>query len=281
LYAAHCMSQGQLPPFEALPCQAVGGLNNFSEVVLIDQSLPGRSSRSNPITYVKAYDEIRALFASAPKAMALGLTPGDFSFNTPGGRCERCEGLGTITIDMQFMADVTLTCPDCDGKRFGPAVLSVEWFDHSLNDVLNLSIEQALAFFKTAPKIRKKLEPLQQLGLGYLQQGNLLQKQSKRLPTLFLFEEPTKGLHLKDVHQLAAVFKTLVSAGHTLIVIEHNPDFIALGDWVIDLGPEGGEGGGQVVVCGTPKQVALSGQGHTSGFLKSFFLGAKLKPPTF
>lgn len=287
LYANHLLSQGELPSLEPAPCERVEGLEQFEEIVLVDQSLPGRSTRSNPVTYVKAYDEIRKLFAEAPKAKALGLSAGDFSFNTRGGRCERCEGLGTITIDMQFMADVTLPCPDCDGKRFGPAVLSVEWFDHTLTDVLNMSVDQAIRFFKTAPKIRKRLEPLSQLGLGYLALGqatdtlsggeaqrlklasyllNPLQRKNRK-PNLFLFDEPTKGLHLGDVEQLSRVFRQLVNAGHTLLVIEHNMDFVANADWVVDLGPDGGEQGGQLVAEGTPKAVAKARQGYTAEFL--------------
>jgi excinuclease ABC subunit A len=297
LYANYLLGKGELPASEVSPCKAIEGLNQFASVELVDQSPLGRSSRSNPVTYVKAYDEIRQLFAGAPKAMALGLSAGDFSFNTTGGRCERCEGLGTVTIDMQFMADVTLTCPDCDGQRFGPAVLSVELYERNLNDVLNMSVDEALAFFKTAPKIKKRLEPLAQLGLGYLRLGQatdtLSGGEAQRLklasflmkpkrkeherPSLFLFDEPTTGLHMADVAMLINVLRQLVSHGHTLIVVEHNTQLIAQSDWVLELGPEGGDEGGYIVVEGSPATVAACMTSPTGEALRDYGLQAKTK----
>lgn len=274
LYANYLLEQSELPAIDPLPCVGLEGLETFKEVILVDQSPPGRSLRSNPVTYVKAYDEIRALFAQSAKAQALGITVGDFSFNSAGGRCETCEGLGTVTIDMQFMADVTMTCPDCNGKRFTPAVLSIELFGKNVYDVLNMTVAEALKFFKTAPKVRNRLLVLQELGLGYLKLGQTTATLSggeiQRLklatfmpsatgklagkavvqPSLFLFDEPTTGLHLSDIEVLVAALKRLVEVGHSVIVIEHNLAFLKACDYLLELGPEGGEGGGHLLASG-------------------------------
>lgn len=286
LYGQYLLTQGELPPFETTPCEAIEGLEAFGEVHFVDQSPPGRSTRSNPVTYVKAFDDIRQLFAASPKAQAMGLAAGDFSFNAAGGRCERCEGLGFLTVDMQFMADVHMVCPDCNGKRFQPSVLSVELFDRNLDDVLNMTVSEALQFFKTAPKIRRRLEPLQELGLGYLRLGqstatlsggeaqrlklaNHLPPKGKqaKVPHLFLFDEPTTGLHPNDVQTLVAVLRRLVEAGHSLIVVEHNLQLIRQADWVIDLGPEAGSGGGQLVAEGPPAHIQTCSASWTGRYL--------------
>ena len=291
LYANYRLSQGDLPTDDIAPVERIDGLAAFEDVVLVDQSPPGRSQRSNPATYMKAYDEIRQLFASSAKAQMLGVTAGDFSFNSGGGRCETCEGLGTVTVDMQFMADVTMRCPECDGKRFQPKVLSVDLFDKTIADVLDMSIDEAMRFFRTAPKVSKKLEPLQALGLGYLRLGQSTStlsggeaqrlklagylKETQRKPSarkqfrpkLFLFDEPTTGLHMADVHTLVGVLRQLVDAGHTVWVIEHNLELLARCDWLLELGPDGGERGGQIVAEGSPGVIAHCKQSETARFM--------------
>jgi excinuclease ABC subunit A len=287
LYGQYLLSKGELPDFDPTPCQAVTGLDVYDSVELVDQSPLGRSLRSNPVTYVKAFDDIRTLLAKTPKAMALGLKAGDFSFNSVGGRCETCEGLGFISVDMQFMADVHLTCPDCDGQRYQPAVLSIDYNNLNITEILNLSVNEAVSFFKTSTSIKRKLEPLQELGLGYLRLGQstatLSGGEAQRLklapflppkgalakkPTLFLFDEPTTGLHLSDVETLMGVLRRLVSAGHGVVVIEHHLDVMALADHIVDLGPSGGEAGGRVVVQGSPAQVAACADSVTGQYLK-------------
>ena len=279
LYGHVLNSQGELPSFDVLPCGGIDGLEHFTGgVVWVDQSTPSRSSRSNPATVVKAYDEIRKLFSESVKAKALGLTAGHFSFNSKGGRCETCEGLGEVTIDMQFMANMTMPCADCNGKRFQDSVLSVDLFGRTVYDVLCMSVDEAMQFFKTAPKVRKRLQCLVDLGLGYLPMGQatatLSGGEAQRLklapylpmddkavskPSLFLFDEPTRGLHMSDVPVLVNALQRLVNVGHTVIVIEHNTQFIAeASDWVVDMGPEADELGGQVVY-----------EGDLAGFLKA------------
>jgi excinuclease ABC subunit A len=292
LFAAYEHSQSRSLQLDEAPHDSITGLEGFKDVLLVDQSPPGRSARSNPVTYVKAYDDIRKLFADSRKAMVLGITPGHFSFNTPGGRCETCEGLGTLTIDMQFMADVTMVCHDCQGRRFNLNVLSIEVDGKNISDVLNLTISEAIEFFAPHKKIVNKLKPLQEIGLGYLKLGQststLSGGEAQRLklasylpntrgtddtPTskdryLFLFDEPTTGLHMADIDLLVQAFRRLLSAGHSLIVIEHNIDFIAQTDWVVDMGPEGGDGGGLVVAEGTVEDVMLTKASFTGQFLK-------------
>jgi excinuclease ABC subunit A len=299
LFANVQHQKGQDLALDATPCQLISGLDSFADVLLIDQSPPGRSSRSNPVTYVKAYDDIRQLFASTRQAKVLGLKATDFSFNTPGGRCEACEGLGTQTIDMQFMADVEITCPECRGQRFQPSVLEVVWHPPghaelgvNITDVLNWGVDAALAYFASHPKIVNKLQTLQALGLGYLRLGQSTatlsggeaqrlklcsylkdathptRQAAKHLPAyLFLFDEPTTGLHLADVAQLIAVLKQLVAAGHSVVVVEHHLDLIRAADWVIDIGPEGGDGGGRIVAEGLPMQIAQCAESITGQYL--------------
>lgn len=292
LFAAYEHSQSRSLQLDEAPHDEIVGLEQFKDVLLVDQSPPGRSARSNPVTYVKAYDDIRKLFAESRKAMILGIGPGHFSFNTPGGRCETCEGLGTLTIDMQFMADVTIVCHDCQGRRFNPNVLSVEVEGKNINDVLNMTVDDAVKFFASSRKISNKLNPLQEIGLGYLKLGQSTAtlsggeaqrlKLASYLPSqktvdeiatakekyLFLFDEPTTGLHMADIALLVQAFRRLLAAGHSVIVIEHNIDFIAQADYIVDMGPEGGEGGGLVVAAGTVDEVMGVKVSETGQFLK-------------
>jgi len=294
LFAAYEHSQSRSLQLDEEPHDELVGLDAFKDVLLVDQSPPGRSARSNPVTYVKAYDDIRKLFAESRKAMVLGITPGHFSFNTPGGRCETCEGLGTLTIDMQFMADVTIVCHDCQGRRFNPNVLSVEVEGKTINDVLNMTVDDSVQFFASSRKIINKLRPLQEIGLGYLKLGQststLSGGEAQRLKLasylpghraddddavatardkyLFLFDEPTTGLHMADIALLVQAFRRLLAAGHSLIVIEHNIDFIAQADYLVDLGPEGGSGGGQIVAQGAVEEVMQVKASLTGQFLQ-------------
>jgi excinuclease ABC subunit A len=294
LFAAYEHLQSRSLQLDEAPHEAILGLEEFKDVLLVDQSPPGRSARSNPVTYVKAYDDIRKLFSEARKAAILGIGAGYFSFNTPGGRCETCEGLGTLTIDMQFMADVTVVCHDCQGRRFNPNVLSVEVDGKNINDVLNLTVDDAMQFFKSHRKVINKLKPLQEIGLGYLKLGQSTStlsggeaqrlKLASYLPAhhvdddevtlarekyLFLFDEPTTGLHMADIALLVQAFRRLIAAGHSLIVIEHNIDFIAQTDYIVDLGPEGGDGGGRIVAQGTVTELMQAATDSETGkFLK-------------
>lgn len=287
LYTGYQREHGSALQMDMAPYRTLEGLEEFQDVILVDQSPPGRSQRSNPVTYVKAYDEIRQLFADSRKAMVLGITASHFSFNTSGGRCETCEGLGTVTVDMQFMADVTVTCNDCKGQRFNANVLSVDLYGRNINDVLNMTVDEAMSFFKTAAKVRRKLAPLHDMGLGYLRLGQststlsggeaqrlklasyLLSAKKAGQPYLFLFDEPTTGLHLSDIDRLVQVFRRLLEAGNSLIVIEHNLDFIAQADYLVDLGPEGGSGGGRIVAQGSVQDLIACPESHTGQFLKA------------
>ena len=263
-----------------------GSLHLAYDIEFVDQNPIGRSSRSNPVTYLKAYDEIRRLFAEQPLAKQLGLTPAHFSFNTPGGRCETCQGEGTITIEMQFMADLVLECEQCHGKRFKQDILDVHYRGKSIYDVLCMTVNQAVEFFSEDPacaKIVKRLKPLQDVGIGYVQLGQssstLSGGESQRVKlasflaqeecrsTIFVFDEPTTGLHHKDIEVLLVALNRLVSKGHTVIIIEHNPAIILAADHVIDLGPEGGKDGGNVVCCGTPEDIAHCIESYTGKYL--------------
>jgi len=268
-----------------------GDIKRIESVEFVDQNPIGRSSRSNPATYVKAYDEIRALFADQKLARVRGYKPGYFSFNIPGGRCEECEGEGVVKIEMQFMADIFLTCESCNGKRFKDEVLDVTFNDKNISDVLNMTVNQAIDFFsvneksKAAEKrILSKLQPLQDVGLGYLKLGqssstlsggeaqriklaSFLTKGASEKPTLFIFDEPTTGLHFHDINKLLDAFNALIENGHTIIVIEHNPDVIKTADWIIDLGPEGGDKGGNIVFEGTPEDLIKTKGSYTGQFI--------------
>ena len=265
-----------------------GSLHLIRAVELVDQNPLSRSSRSNPCTYIKAYDEIRKLFAEQPLARQLGLTPAHFSFNTPGGRCEQCQGEGTITIEMQFMADITLPCENCHGKRFKQDILDVAYRGKNIYDVLTMTVNQAIEFFsedKACKKIVQRLKPLQDVGIGYIQLGQssstLSGGESQRVklasflaqencaPTFFIFDEPTTGLHHKDITVLLQAMNTLIGKGHSILIIEHNPSVILAADHVIDLGPEGGDEGGQVVFEGTPEALMQCATSYTGQCLKN------------
>ena len=263
-----------------------GSLHLMRDIEFVDQNPLSRSSRSNPVTYLKAYDEIRRLFAEQALSHQLGFTPAHFSFNVPGGRCENCQGEGTITIEMQFMADLVLECEQCHGKRFKQDILDVHYRGKSIYDVLCMTVNQAVEFFGEDPecdKIVKRLKPLQDVGLGYIQLGQssstLSGGESQRVklasflaqeentPTIFVFDEPTTGLHHRDIDVLLKALNRLVSNGHTVIIIEHNPAVILAADHVIDLGPEGGTEGGNIVCTGTPEQIADCKESYTGKYL--------------
>ena len=276
-----------------------GSMHLASDIEFIDQNPLSRSSRSNPVTYLKAYDEIRKLYADQPLSRQMGFTPAHFSFNTPGGRCEVCKGEGTITIEMQFMADITLECEQCHGKRFKQDVLDVHYRGKSIYDILSMTVNQAIEFFAEDPacdKIVKRLRPLQDVGIGYVQLGQssstLSGGESQRvklasflaqedvMPTIFVFDEPTTGLSHTDVKVLLRALNQLISRGHTVIVIEHNPSVILAADHVIDLGPEGGDEGGQVVFEGTPEALAECEQSYTGRYLRMLLQQVTVKKPS-
>ncbi len=265
-----------------------GDLSRLAAVEFIDQGPIGKSTRSNPATYLKAFDEIRQLFAQQQLSKQMGYNSSFFSFNSPGGRCEECKGEGTITIEMQFMADITLTCEACHGKRFSRNALDVTYRDHTISDILDMTVNQAIEFFNESNtynehKIVRRLKPLQDVGLGYIKLGQssstLSGGENQRVKlayylsgerqgnTMFIFDEPTTGLHLHDINTLMRSFDQLIGNGHTVVIIEHNLDVIKCADHIIDMGPEGGENGGQVVVTGTPEQVAQCKESYTARFL--------------
>jgi len=265
-----------------------GSLKQIKQLEYVDQNPIGKSSRSNPVTYVKVYDDIRTLFADQPLAKARNFKPGYFSFNVEGGRCETCQGEGQITVEMQFMADIQLTCEACKGKRFKEDTLEVTYKGKSIADVLDMTVDDAISFFEKDEKnkrIIEKLKPLQDVGLGYVQLGQssstLSGGEAQRIklasfliainnttPTLFVFDEPTTGLHFHDVAKLLKSFEALIKKGHSIVVIEHNLDVIKCADWVIDMGPEGGEHGGNVVFEGTPDDLARYSKSYTGKYLK-------------
>ena len=266
-----------------------GDYKLINRVELVDQNPIGRSSRSNPVTYIKAYDEIRKLFSAQPLAKQLNFTPAFFSFNVDGGRCEECKGDGEIVVEMQFMADLKLTCETCHGKRFNADVLEVEYHGSNIHDVLDMTIDQAMEFFgskkgSTEKKIVKRMKPLQDVGLGYVKLGQssstLSGGESQRVKlafflgeektdsTLFIFDEPTTGLHFHDINTLLSAFYALIERGHTIVIIEHNMDVIKCADYIIDLGPGGGDKGGYVVSSGTPEEVVKSKESYTAEYLK-------------
>lgn len=279
-----------------------GDFNRVSSIELVDQNPIGRSSRSNPATYIKAYDEIRQLFSMQPLAKARGLKPGYFSFNVEGGRCEACEGEGYITVGMQFMADVHLVCEECHGSRFKDEALEITYHNKNISEILEMTVDQALDFFSSnlneeettgrtrseatvVKSILNRLQPLQDVGLGYLKLGqsssslsggeaqrvklaSFLVKGENEKPVLFIFDEPSTGLHFHDIQKLIKAFNTLIDKGHSIVVIEHHHDIIKVADWVIDMGPEGGKAGGKVVFAGTPEQLVKQKDSYTGRFLK-------------
>jgi excinuclease ABC subunit A len=264
-------------------CDRIEGDAEIREVVIVDQSPIGRTPRSNPATYLKAFDAIREVFAETPDAKRRGYTAGHFSFNVPGGRCETCQGDGTVTVEMQFLADVELICEECRGTRFKSSVLEVRYHGKNVHEVLQLTVREALSFFVNVPKVISKLRVLNEIGLGYLRLGQsattLSGGEAQRLKLashltrsenreiLYILDEPTTGLHFDDIAKLLAAFRKLLESGASLVVIEHNLDVIKSADWLIDLGPEGGEQGGKIVATGTPEQVARNAQSHTGRFL--------------
>jgi excinuclease ABC subunit A len=286
----------------------VTGGEYVADVVLVDQSPIGRTPRSNPVTYIKAFDAIREVFAAVPDAQKRGYTAGHFSFNIPGGRCETCQGDGTVTVEMQFLADVELICEECKGTRYKPGVLEVRYKGKNIHEVLNLTVREALQFFSGVPKITDKLRVLEEIGLGYLRLGQsattLSGGEAQRMKlaahlipagrahgfdtepetpeekerrkraragkgTLYIFDEPTTGLHFDDVSKLLAAFRKLIDAGGSVLVIEHNMDVVKTADWIVDLGPEGGDRGGEVVVAGPPETVAKCAKSYTGKWLAS------------
>jgi len=278
--------------FSAPNWDRVEGTEFIDDVVLVDQSPIGRTPRSNPVTYIKAFDGIRDLFASLPEAKKRGFSSGHFSFNVPGGRCEVCQGDGTVTVEMQFLADVELICEECKGTRYKPQVLEVRYHGKNVHEVLDLTVKEALHFFATVPKIAQKLRVLDEVGLGYLRLGQSattlsggeaqrmklaahLQPETarattagqKRGRTLYIFDEPTTGLHFDDISKLLAAFRRLIETGGSILVIEHNLEVIKTADWVIDLGPEGGDRGGYLIGSGTPEAIAKLPQSYTGQFL--------------
>ena len=279
----------------------LSGTQHLNDVILVDQSPIGRTPRSNPVTYIKAFDDIRALFAAQPDAKRRGFGPGHFSFNVPGGRCDVCEGDGTVTVEMQFLADIELPCEECNGTRYKSATLDIRYKNKNIHDVLNMTVKEALAYFAGHPKIVDKLYVLDEVGLGYVRLGQSATTLSggeaqrvklashlatarsitnrgttdsasqtaarARSRTLYILDEPTTGLHFDDVAKLLAAFRKLIEGGGSLLVIEHNLDVIKSADWVIDMGPEGGSGGGQIVAVGTPEEIAANPASHTGHWL--------------
>jgi excinuclease ABC subunit A len=292
LYQALAAGRG-LPAARA-DYDRLDGDAGVGEVVLVDQSALGRTPRSNPVTYIKAYDTIREIFAATPEARAHGYTPGHFSFNVPGGRCETCQGAGTVTVEMQFLADVELVCEECRGRRFKLGILEVRYKGSNIDDVLGMTVREALAFFSGHSKVTSKLRVLDEVGLGYLRLGQSAttlsggEAQRVRLAAhiaeraglreapgstphpLFIFDEPTTGLHFDDIHKLLAAFHKLIEAGASVLVIEHNLDVLKTADWIIDLGPEGGDRGGWLVAAGPPEEIVKHPESYTGRYLAPY-----------
>jgi excinuclease ABC subunit A len=279
--------------------RTIRGLEAIAEAVLVDQKPIARSPRANPLTYVRAMDPVRRLLAGSDSARSMGFGPSHFSFNVPGGRCEICKGQGSEKVEMQFLSDVFITCPECQGRRFKKEVLDIRYRDKNIHQILSMTVDQSLVFFEDQPSITAALRPLSDVGLGYIELGQPLNtlsggeaqrlklshflKSSPRGSLLFILDEPTTGLHLADIEKLIAVIQSLVSQGNTVLVIEHNMDVVKNADWVIDLGPEGGEAGGHVVAAGSPEEVARHRASHTGSFLRKYLnaaaeLGEGAKP---
>jgi len=304
LYPALAAAKKQINggPVAAATWDRLDGAEFIDEVILVDQSPIGRTPRSNPVTYIKAFDGIRDLFASLPEAKKRGFSPGHFSFNVPGGRCETCQGDGTVTVEMQFLADVELICDECKGARYKPQVLEVRFRGKNIHEVLNLTVKEGLQFLASAPKIVDKLRVLDEVGLGYLRLGQSATTLSggeaqrmklaahlqpaarekaraagdgtrRRRRVLYIFDEPTTGLHFDDISKLLSAFRRLIEAGGSILVIEHNLEVIKTADWVIDLGPEGGGRGGQVVGAGSPETIAKLAGSYTGKFLAGILNG--------
>jgi excinuclease ABC subunit A len=278
---ANRLNRTRVKPGEHASCE---GIECFDKVIDIDQSPIGRTPRSNPATYTKLFDHIRELYSLTPEAKVRGYKPGRFSFNVRGGRCETCKGDGTIKIEMHFLPDVYVPCETCHGRRYNRETLEVRFKGKSIADVLEMSVEEALKFFAKIPKLRRRLQTLHDVGLDYVQLGQpattLSGGEAQRVKlaselskiatgrTLYILDEPTTGLHFADIEKLLEVLQRLVDAGNTVLVIEHNLDVIKQADWIIDLGPEGGEAGGEVLATGTPEQVAKVDESATGRYLR-------------
>jgi len=283
LYAGLKKQRGEWNSSVGLFKEIKGG-EQINDIILVDQSPIGRTPRSNPVTYIKAYDAIRDVFASTQTAKSKGFNSSHFSFNVPGGRCETCQGSGTVIVEMQFLADVELTCEDCRGTRFRDEVLSIRYKGKNIHEALDLTVREAIFFFKDVKKLINRLKVLDSVGLGYLRLGQSATTlsggeaqrvklashltQSTNAKTLFIFDEPTTGLHFEDINKLLTAFNALIDNGASLVVIEHNLDVIKTADWVIDLGPEGGIGGGEIVAAGTPEKIAKKEDSHTGRYLR-------------
>lgn len=291
LYKALVREMGEAGDAPGAMLGLSGDIRRISAVEFVDQNPIGKSSRSNPATYLKAYDEIRQLYARQPLAVQMGFTPAYFSFNTEGGRCEECKGEGVINIEMQFMADIQIECEACHGMRFKPDILQVRYRDKNIHDVLEMTVNEAIEFFSEdkstqAQRVAARLLPLQKVGLGYIKLGQssstLSGGENQRVklayflsmerprPTLFIFDEPTTGLHFHDISVLMSAFDSLISQGHTILIVEHNMDVIKCADHVIDIGPEGGEAGGNLVAAGTPEEIAACRESHTGRYLRPY-----------
>ena len=313
LYRALMQALGQTEGSDpASLFRELSGTNHLNDVILVDQSPIGRTPRSNPVTYIKAFDDIRTLFAAQPDAKRKGYGPGHFSFNVPGGRCDVCEGDGTVTVEMQFLADIELPCEECNGARYKSAILDIKYKNKNIHDVLNMTVKEALAYFAGHSRIVDKLYVLDEVGLSYVRLGqsattlsggeaqrvklaahlatarsiiartgnNEAAKKASASRTLYILDEPTTGLHFDDVAKLLSAFRKLIDGGGSLLVIEHNLDVIKSADWVIDMGPEGGSGGGQIVAAGTPEEIAANPASHTGQWLAQVLHPATSKPQT-
>jgi excinuclease ABC subunit A len=271
---------------EKLQCKRIERTELLSDVLLVDQSPIGRTPRSNPVTYIKAFDLVREAFASTKESDRRGYTAGHFSFNIPGGRCEVCQGDGTVTVEMQFLADVELVCEECKGTRYKSNILEVRYNGLNIHEVLQLTVREAISFFNEIPRLVAKLRVLNDVGLGYLRLGQSattlsggeaqrvklaghLASQASCKRTLFIFDEPTTGLHFDDITKLLDAFQRLIESGGSILIIEHNLDVIRSADWIIDIGPEGGDEGGRVIAQGTPEEVAKVPGSYTGQFLKA------------
>jgi excinuclease ABC subunit A len=278
---------------QAAAYKSIEGMDLFDKVVDIDQSPIGRTPRSNPATYTGLFTPLREMYAQVPEARARGYTPGRFSFNVRGGRCEACEGDGLIKVEMHFLPDVYVPCDVCHGKRYNRETLEIHYKGHTIADVLEMTVEDALKLFENVPNIARRLDTLRAVGLDYIKLGQsattlsggeaqrvkLSKELSKRDTgrTLYILDEPTTGLHFHDIEQLLDVLHQLVDQGNTVVVIEHNLDVIKTADWVVDLGPEGGAGGGRILVAGTPETVAATANSHTGHFLAPHLKADKAK----
>jgi excinuclease ABC subunit A len=282
--ASEGLAEELQPAVEKVTCRRVEKAELLREVILVDQSPIGRTPRSNPVTYIKAFDLIREIFAATPDARKRGYTSGHFSFNIPGGRCENCQGDGTVTVEMQFLADVELVCEECKGTRFKSGILDIRYKGLNVHEVLQLTVKEALSFFSESKRLVTRLKVLDDVGLGYLRLGQsattLSGGEAQRVKlaahlcqatcdgALYIFDEPTTGLHFDDIAKLLAAFRRLIENGGSILIIEHNLDVIRSADWVIDLGPEGGDRGGQIVAEGTPEQIAAARNSYTGRYLK-------------